>query len=101
MKCVFRNEIEFSLIKIGFSYLYGSISHLFGCEKKRCFSLMNGYMAVGYLLFLQEQIRHHHPRRALSALATFGGNDLFTTMFTAQMASGKLQSVEYFPVAGG
>jgi hypothetical protein len=38
-------EIEFSLIKSGFSYLYGSISYLFGYEKNRCFFLMTAIAA--------------------------------------------------------
>jgi hypothetical protein len=37
---VFRYEIGFSLKNSGFSYLYGSISYLFGYEKNRCFFLM-------------------------------------------------------------
>jgi len=37
---VFRYEIGFSLKNSGFSYLYGSISYLFGYKKNRCFFLM-------------------------------------------------------------
>ena len=40
MKCFFRYETRVFLKNSGFSYLYGSISYLFGYEKNRCFSLM-------------------------------------------------------------
>ena len=40
IKRVLRYEIEVFLKNIGFSYLYGSISYLFGYEKNRCFFLM-------------------------------------------------------------
>jgi hypothetical protein len=40
MKCFFRYETRVFFKNSGFSYLYGSISYLFGYEKNRCFSLM-------------------------------------------------------------
>ena len=40
IKCVFRYEIGVSLKNSGFSYLYGSVSYLFGYENIGCFSLM-------------------------------------------------------------
>ena len=40
IKRVLRYEIGVSLENNGFSYLYGSISYLFGYEKNRCFFLM-------------------------------------------------------------
>ena len=40
MNCFFRYETRVFLKNSGFSYLYGSISSLFGYEKNRCFFLM-------------------------------------------------------------
>jgi hypothetical protein len=40
IKCVFRYEKGVFLKNSDFSYLYGSISYLFGYEKNRCFFLM-------------------------------------------------------------
>ena len=40
IKRVLRYEIGIFLKNSNFSYLYGSISYLFGCEKNRCFFLM-------------------------------------------------------------
>jgi hypothetical protein len=40
IKRVLRYEIGVFLKNSGFSYLYGSISYLFGYEKNRCFFLM-------------------------------------------------------------
>ena len=42
IKRVLRYEIGVFLKNSGFSYLYGSISYLFGYEKNRCFFLMGG-----------------------------------------------------------
>jgi hypothetical protein len=36
----YENTTRVFLKNSGFSYLYGSISYLFGYEKNRCFSLM-------------------------------------------------------------
>jgi hypothetical protein len=40
INCIFRYEMGFSLKNSGFSYLYGSISYLFGYENFGCFFLM-------------------------------------------------------------
>ena len=37
----YENTTRVFLKNSGFSYLYGSVSYLFGYEKNRCFSLMN------------------------------------------------------------
>ena len=47
IKRVLRYEIGVFLKNSDLSYLYGSISYLFGYEKNRCF----------FLKFLQEQIK--------------------------------------------
>jgi hypothetical protein len=41
INCIFRYEMGFSLENSGFSYLYGSISYLFGYENFGCFFLMD------------------------------------------------------------
>jgi hypothetical protein len=47
MNCIFRYEMGFSLKNSGFSYLYGSISYLFGYENFGCFFLMGVGQGLG------------------------------------------------------
>ena len=56
MKCVFRYETGVFLKNSWFSYLYGSISYLFGYEKNRCFFLM--IQCEGLHTYAHAQHRH-------------------------------------------
>ena len=47
--CFYRYETGVFLKNSGFSYLYGSISFLFGSEKNRCFFLMRGKLMSSLL----------------------------------------------------
>ena len=61
IKRVLRYEIEVFLKNSDFSYLYGSISYLFGYEKNRCFFLMTNVPSKHIGRNLASQELHYFP----------------------------------------
>jgi hypothetical protein len=68
IKCIFRYEMGFSLKNSGFSYLYGSISYLFGYENFGCFFLMAPALGCSADVF-NVKTRHGRLRCALLCAA--------------------------------
>ena len=61
IKRVLRYEIGVFLKNSDFSYLYGSISYLFGYEKNRCFFLMSREYAPAIGIYSRHSDRRYWP----------------------------------------